>query len=421
VAAHCERNWNDALQDFNTGGFSAPAEDNVCQECPVDDGGNYPVYMRGPTLDIKSCSPYVTRNPTAWGKRPDAIPNATGQCRGDFHDWDGTLCKGCNCNEIPYVQADFDACTDAENNARNWMEWQNCQEEDVSNTLKGLYHDSEGNVRRPSALHSMAHDKVLGEMGDVTTSPADPVLFFSYHAYIDKNHHEWMKNMEKMDPDAAKKYYYYPRNIDAATYEQALKALKQVPFIQGLVAASQERMTQRGYPKPVLFENFDLMLWQDLRDSSNETWNKAAKLEMSDVDEIRAVTKSFRDHLTHGSRTAATSGPWAYLTLYQTVAGGDDFFNRGKTSDVAAPWVPGTMLQDVNNGGFQFRYLFAGNAGGPHGYGNYELIKHTRPCTPERSPLDAFEDEPCAPYSFSDGADCEHSECSAKWLQAQLQ
>merc|ERR1712216_506135 len=198
--------------------------------------------------------------------------------------------------------------------------------------------------------------------------------------------------------------------------EQALEVLKQVPFIQGLVAASQERMTKRGYPKPVLFENFDLMLWQDLLTSSNQTWKDAATLTKPHVEEIRAVTKSFRDDLTHGSRTVATSGPWAYLTLYQTVAGGSDFFNRGKTIDVATPWVPGTMLRDVNDGGFPFRYLFAGNAGGPHGYSNYELIKHTRPCTPERSPLAALEAEPCAPYTFSDGADCEHSDCSAEWL-----
>merc|ERR1712083_896845 len=65
---------------------------------------------------------------------------------------------------------------------------------------------------------------------------------------------------------------------------------------------------------------------------------------------------------------------------------------------------------EVFRSDFSFR-----NDGGVNGYGNYELINHTRPCSAGRKFTDGIDGDPCAPYTYSDGADCKNSDCRPEW------
>ena len=233
------------------------------------------IYMRGPTLDTQTCSPYVTRNPNGRGigKLEDALEDGNGRSQQD--------------SLIRYTQHDFDACADS-HNTRNWIEWQNCQEENEFGTLEGVYCPAgketckQSELEKVYALHSTGHDKTLGEIGDVTTSPSDPALFFSYHAYIDKNFMEWQTSMKKegrfvdhhqrelLDqkppgPGLSADDFGYPRQVTFEEWNDTVTKFEDVPLVKDLIWNSNQRMELRGYVKPVEdFRNFDLQQWIDL-------------------------------------------------------------------------------------------------------------------------------------------------------------
>jgi len=244
------------------------------------------VYMRGPTLDTATCSPYVTRNPNGRGVGTVKIGNEK-QFDGNGRSDQDSLLR--------YTQHDFDACANS-NNTRNWIEWQNCQEENLFGTLEGVYCPADketctqSELEKVFALHSSAHDKTLGEIGDVTTSPSDPALFFSYHAYIDKNFMVWQESMmdtgrftdpvkkdlghhDQSDPPdlTNKNYFGYPRNVKVEDWQAHVDEFVNVQFIDGMVKASNQRMTLRNWVAPVSFDHFDLQLWQDLLGKDGQT------------------------------------------------------------------------------------------------------------------------------------------------------
>jgi len=431
---------------------------------------------------------------------------------------------------IRYTQHDFDTCADSDN-TRNWIEWQNCQEENLSGTLEGEYCPAgketctQQELEKVYALHSTAHDKTLGEIGDVTTSPSDPALFFSYHAYIDKNFMEWQESMMdtgrwkdhsgtkdlgahdmSIPPDLTNKNYFgYPRQANLEEWKDIVDAFEKVPFIEGMVEASNQRMKARGHINPVTFKNFDLQLWKDLLNADGGTawvpsfepystvnnklipgfdtstpadqeklaqhWKDAATLNASDsiaIYEVHAgvdpnddsvydtktekdvydgtsthpnflgpacssatnvLSPDFRDltngdtsdegfnpsfsmdcraptfpspkpgsltyNLTQGARTYSTSGPFTYMTQYRQT----DFFDRGDQANPTLPWIPGTLLQDIANGGIPFRDIFPHYDGGTFGYSNKEIMEWGLPCFPGRSPDN--ETAPCTPYHYS--------------------
>lgn len=55
------------------------------------------------------------------------------------------------------------------------------------------------------AHHSQAHLKIAGEIGDLMTSPNDPI-FYSYHADIDRNVLTWMNRADYLSSE----YWGYP-------------------------------------------------------------------------------------------------------------------------------------------------------------------------------------------------------------------
>merc|ERR1712162_76265 len=106
------------------------------------------------------------------------------------------------------------------------------------------------------------HDKTLGEIGDVTTSPADPVLF-SYHNYVDKNFMEWQKSMKATgrwqdpgttdlgdDPDN-KNHFGYPKKVTLHQWKENTAKFATLPFIKNLISNSSERMSLRNFIVPV--------------------------------------------------------------------------------------------------------------------------------------------------------------------------
>ena len=485
-------------------------------------------YMRGPTLDTATCSPYVTRNPNGRGSGPLSTTNPGVQFPQTLDNWPANQ-NGRSQQDslIRYTKDDFDACANS-NNTRIWTEWQNCQEENLAGTLEGVYCPAgketckQSELEKVYALHSTGHDKTLGEIGDVTTSPSDPALFFSYHAYIDKNFMTWQQSMmdtkrmtdpgtkdlgahDKSDPPdlTNKNYFGYPRQANLEEWMANVEAFEKVPFIEGLVNASNQRMQARGFINPVTFKHFDLQLWKDLLNTDGgkawvpifepystvnnklipgfdtstpadqeklaQHWKDAATLNASDSIAIYEVhagvdpndvsvynTKTRQDvydgsvtdpnflgpacssatkvlspdfsstgisghffnptfskncraptfpspkpgsltyNLTQGARTYSTSGPFTYMTQYSP----PDFFDRGDQADPTLPWIPGTLLQDIANGGIPFRDIFPKHDGGTFGYSNKEIMEWGLPCFPGRSPDN--ETAPCTPYVYSD-------------------
>mmetsp|Transcript_15429 Transcript_15429/g.50211 ORF Transcript_15429/g.50211 Transcript_15429/m.50211 type:complete len:829 (-) Transcript_15429:41-2527(-) len=260
-------------------------------DCTCEFGDRAETYMRGPTLDTRTCSPYVTRNPNGRGTGThigfDPTPPTLDSwpANGNGRSQQDSL--------IRYTKQDFDTCAHSDN-TRTWIEWQNCQEENLSGTLEGEYCPAEKDtctqkdLKKVYALHSTAHDKTLGEIGDVTTSPSDPALFFSYHAYIDKNFMEWQTSMmekqrfvdsvppqrvlghhDKSDqqPDLTNKNYFgYPRQVTLSEWEYNVAKFAEIPFVKDLISNSSERMDLRSYVVPVdkNFHHFDLQQWIDL-------------------------------------------------------------------------------------------------------------------------------------------------------------
>merc|ERR1711935_4457 len=100
-------------------------------------------------------------------------------------------------------------------------------------------------------------------------------------------------------------------------------------------------------------------------------------------------------NLTQGARTYSTSGPFTYMTQYRQT----DFFDRGDQANPTLPWIPGTLLQDIANGGIPFRDIFPHYDGGTFGYSNKEIMEWGLPCFPGRSPDN--ETAPCTPYHYS--------------------
>lgn len=270
-------------------GYTADGRDT---DCICNDGDRSEVYMRGPTLDTKTCSPYVTRNPNGRGAGSVSTNNTKNP---NAHNDDPTMWPG-NKNGrsqqdslIRYTQHDFDTCANSYN-TKNWMEWQNCMEEDLFGTLEGVYCPGDKEMCKQSelekvyALHSTGHDKTLGEIGDVTTSPADPALFFSYHAYIDKNFMAWQKSMKKNgywhDPITADlgddirniNHFGYPIQMTLDQWRQNVANLVDLTFFKDLVSNSSERQVLRKHVKVSDMEHFTVQLWQDLIGQSSLQW-----------------------------------------------------------------------------------------------------------------------------------------------------
>ncbi|EOD26573.1 hypothetical protein EMIHUDRAFT_100598 [Emiliania huxleyi CCMP1516] len=390
---------------------------------------------------------------------------------------------------IRYTQHDFDACANS-NNTRNWIEWQNCQEENEFGTLEGVYCPDEKetctqqDLKKVYALHSTTHDK-LGEIGDVTTSPSDPALFFSYHAYIDKNFMAWQESMmdtgrmtdpvkkdlghhDKSDPPdlTNKNYFGYPRQATHEEWLANVEAFEKVPFIEGMVEASNQGMELRGYVKPVEdFKHFDLQQWIDLLgihhvhagvptdDSvtvydgdlahpnflgpacssatnvlSPDFWtltnpsfsmesgkaaagavggggggphlfNPTFSLACTSPQWPSPKPGSLTYNLTQGARTHSTLGTVIYMTQYHDTKYRPDGLLRGDQAVPTLPWIPGTLLQDIANGGMPFRDIFPGYDGGRFGYSNKEIMEWGMPCRNGRVVNDT--DKPCSPYSYS--------------------
>ena len=328
-------------------------------------------------------------------------------------------------------------------------------------TLEGVYCPADketctqSELKKVFALHSSAHDKALGEIGDVPARPSDPTN---------------------------KNYFGYPRNVIVDDLNANMHELSKVPFIERMVNASVKRMEMRSWVVPVKWENFDLMLWQDLKGRKNEIqwvppkfdesladeWRDAATMKDTDAKAIyqvlagadpndlnvynaETVTEDllgpacssltnvwgetndaelftnakdetargvfnplfssncvqptfpspqpgFLAHnLTQGARTYSTSGPFMYLSKYAP----QDFFDRGNRANPNLPWVPGTLLTDIALGGLPFRNLFPTDQGGTYGYSNKEILELSMPCTPGRAPNNR--DKPCSPYYYSKG------------------
>ena len=84
--------------------------------------------------------------------------------------------------------------------------------------------------------------------------------------------------------------------------------LSKVPFIERMVNASVKRMEMRSWVVPVKWENFDLMLWQDLKGRKNE---------------IQWVPPEFKQELADKWRDAATMKDTDAKAIYQVLAGAD--------------------------------------------------------------------------------------------------
>ena len=87
--------------------------------------------------------------------------------------------------------------------------------------------------------------------------------------------------------------------------------LSKVPFIEGMVNASVKRMEMRSWVVPVKWENFDLMLWQDLKGRKNE---------------IQWVPPKFKNEpppLADKWRDAATMKDTDAKAIYKVLAGAD--------------------------------------------------------------------------------------------------
>jgi len=318
-------------------------------------------YMRGPTLDTATCSPYVTRNPNGRGSGP----LSTGvQFPQTLDNWPANQ-NGRSQQDslIRYTKDDFDACANS-NNTRIWTEWQNCQEENLAGTLEGEYCPADKDtctqqdLKKVYALHSTAHDKTLGEIGDVTTSPSDPALFFSYHAYIDKNFMEWQTSMKKegrfvdhhqrelLDqkppgPGLSADYFGYPRQVTIEEWNDTVTKFEDVPLVKDLIWNSNQRMELRGYVKPVEdFRNFDLQQWIDLLGSKSP---KAHQF----------PNKSFSTRW----REEATGHDVDYIAIYNAHAGhvrSDEdgfkkFFNTLTAADVYPDFLGPACSSAANN------------------------------------------------------------------------
>ena len=524
-------------------------KDGTDVNCMCQPDEHVDIYMRGPTLDTQTCSPYVTRNPNGRGDPMlkgtvgRTIINGVGNASNILFGGNGRSQQD---SLIRYTQHDFDACANS-NNTRNWIEWQNCQEENEAGSLEGVYCPAgketctQQDLEKVYALHSTGHDKTLGEIGDVTTSPSDPALFFSYHAYIDKNFMEWQESMKKEGrfvdhlklelndqeppgPGLSADYFGYPRQATHEEWLANVEAFEKVPFIEKMVNASDQRMKARSFIVPVTFKNFDIELWKDLlgtdadgdaptawvpifppyntehtpllydtstpegQKNLSRAWRDAATLTPNDSIAIYHVhagvdpddsgynTRYTQDvydgsvtdpnflgpacssatnvhspdkyniengefpgyqsgkaaagavggggggvhhfnptfsgtctspqfpspkpgsltyNLTQGARTYSTSGPFIYMTQYRP----KDFFNRGDQADPTLPWIPGTLLRDIANGGIPFRDIFPKHDGGTFGYSNQEIMEWGMPCFPGRSPHN--KSAPCSPYSYS--------------------
>lgn len=187
----------------------------------------------------------------------DTFLRTTGECTPftvrDYSKFPGMIG---NTRELLYDENNFHACTNARN-IRSFEQWQNCIDLgrstcffppgiDISQfptpdnaslmrktnalaylatenqTCEMLGHFYQRRSRRRSrrrvrvrrsrkievnALHSQVHFKLWGDMGDVATSPNDPI-FFSHHADMDRSAMTWMANSEHLESD----FWHFPRD-----------------------------------------------------------------------------------------------------------------------------------------------------------------------------------------------------------------
>lgn len=148
-----------------------------------------------------------------------------------------------NTRELLYEEKDFHACTDPRY-IRTFEDWQNCidlgrsgcffpPQIDVSEfptpdqaslrrkvnalaylatenqtcTMVGHFHGKNNRKIEVNALHSQVHFKVWGDMGDVATSPNDPI-FFSHHADMDRSAMTWMSNSLCLESE----FWHFPKD-----------------------------------------------------------------------------------------------------------------------------------------------------------------------------------------------------------------